>query len=155
MVPADLLGLLSRFWARPFPEVRPAVMALLAAIDEARGAWLGHLDALEAASPPLLALFGQMLDSYQWSLDLEDDDRDPDDLTALARHFLEEHGGFRYGAVLRPRLLNFCLRERVEPDVVAQVALAGTVVLPEARLDKLVNDWPLRHLYRACTLFQN
>ena len=151
-VPVGFLGLLSRFWTRPFSEVRPDVMASLAAIAGDRGGWLAYLDALNLLSPPLLALFGQMLDSYQWSLDQEDDDRDPDDLSELARHFLEEHGSLRYAAALRPRLLAFCLRERIDPDVVAQVALAETVVLPEARLEKLVNDWPLRHLYRACTL---
>jgi hypothetical protein len=150
-VPADLLGLLSRFWARPFPEVRPAVMGLLAAIDQEKMEWLCYLDALQVY-PALLALFGEILDSHQWTLDREDDDRDPDELAESARQFLEEFGGVRYGGGLRTRLLAFCLRERIDPEVVARVAIAETVPLPDARRDKLVNDWPLRHLYRACTL---
>jgi hypothetical protein len=152
--PADLLDLLSRFWTRPFAEIRRDATALLAAVDAEKEVWLAHLDRLNEASPPLLSLFGKMLDSYQETLD-RDDERDPAELTVLARQFLEEYGGLRYSAALRPRLLAFCLREVIAPDVIVQLALNKTVVLPQARLNKLVKDWPLRHVYRACTLFRN
>jgi hypothetical protein len=150
-VPADLLGLLSRYWTRPFSEVRRDVAALLTAVAAAPDVWLAHLDRVNEASSQLLSLFGQVLTSYQQTLAPDADDRDSEELALLARHFLEEHGGNRYPA-LRPRLLTFCLREWIGPDVVAQVASSQTVVLPEGRLNKLVNDWPLRHVYRACTL---
>jgi hypothetical protein len=152
-VSADLLELLSRFWTRPFSEIRRSVTALLAAIDTETDVWLACLDRIHEASPPLLSLFGHMLDSYRLTLNLAADERDPAELAVLARHFLEEYGGLRYRA-LRPRLLAFCLREMIHPDVIAQLARSQTVVLPEARLNKLVNDWPLRHVYRACTLFR-
>ncbi len=150
-VPADLLELLSRFWTRPFAEVRRSAITLLTAVAAAPDAWLAHLDRLNEGSPQLLSLFGDVLTSYEETLDPHTDDRDPEDLAVLARHFLEEHGGRRYPA-LRPRLLAFCLREWIGPDAVARVALSRTVVLPEGRLNKLVNDWPLRHVWRACTL---
>jgi hypothetical protein len=150
-VPADLLELLSRFWTRPFSEIRRGVAALLAAVAAAADLWLAHLDQVNEASPQLLSLCGQMLTSYKQTLSPDADDREPEELAVLARYFLEEHGGLRYSA-LRPRLLTFCLRELIHPDVIAQLALSRTVVLPETRANKLAHDWPLRHVYRACTL---
>ena len=153
-VPVDLLGLLSGFWTRPFSEIRRKVRALLAAVSTKTDLWLAYLDRINDVSPPLLSLFGHMLDSYQWTLNLDADGRAAAELSVLARRFLEEHGSLGYSA-LRSRLLAFCLRERIHPDVIAQSALSHTVVLPEARLNKLVNDRPLRHVYRACILFRN
>jgi hypothetical protein len=150
-MPAALLELLARFWTRPFAEVRRSVAALLAAVAAAPAVWLGHLDRLKAVSPPLLSLFGQVLATYEETREPDADRRNPEELAVLARHFLEEYGGLRYQA-LRPRLLTFCLREFLEPDVLARVALARTVVLPPGWLNELVNDWPLRHVYRACAL---
>jgi hypothetical protein len=153
-LPADLLELLSRFWTRPFAEVRRAVTALLAAIDAEKEIWLAHLDSINEASPQLLSLFGKMLDSYQETLDRDADDRDPAELTALAQYFLKEHDRFGRYSSLRPRLLAFCLRERIDPDVIVRLA-QGKPMLPYNRSNKLVKDWPLRHIYRACTLFRN
>ena len=63
-----------------------------------------------------------MLEAYEQTLVLEADDRDPAELTVLARQFLEEYSNLRYPAlhysVIRPRLLAFCLREWIDPDVV-------------------------------------
>jgi hypothetical protein len=89
---------------------------------------------------------------YQWYQNHEQDDRGPADLSTLARQFLEEHGWLTY-TKLRPSLLAFCLREFVHPNIVAEVAVSEKVRLPPARLNKLVSDWPLRHVYRACVLF--
>lgn len=153
-VPADLLKLLSRYWTRPFAEMRRSVTDLLAAVSTKTDLWLDYLDKINKVSPHLLSLFGKLLDSYQSTLDLDADGREPKELTELARYFLEEAGALAY-AKLRPRLLAFCRRERIHPEVVAQLAESQTVVLSEDRLNKLVNDWPLRHLYRACTLFRS
>jgi hypothetical protein len=150
-VPADLLEVLSRFWTRPFAEVRPSVAALLAAVAAAPVDWLDHLDRVKKESPPVLSLFGQVLTSYQESREADADGRNPEELALLARRFLEEYGRLYY-QTLRPRLLMFCLREFLDPDVLARVALDRTVVVPEALLHELVNDWPLRHVYRACAL---
>jgi hypothetical protein len=149
-VPADFLDLLSQFWTQPFSEVRPDVTILLTAVAAAPDVWIAHLDQINEVSPPLLSLFGDLLTSYQQTLSPDADGRDPKGLALLARHFLEDHGGLGY-PVLRPRLLAFCLREWISPDLMAELALSRTVILPEARLGKLVNDWPLRHVYRACT----
>lgn len=152
-VPTDLLELLRCFWTRPFAEIRRSVTALLAAFTAETEAGLAHLDRIRETSPDVLALFGRMLDSYEWTLNLDEDGRDPAEVAALARRFLEEHARLTY-AKLRPRLLTFCLRERVPPEAIAELASLQTVVLPEGRVKTLVSDWPLRHVYRACTLFQ-
>ena len=123
-LPAPFLELLSQFWTRPFPEIRRDVTALLAAIDAKKETWLTHLDRVKEASPPVLSLFGQMLDAYSGTLDLEADGRDPAELTVLAHYFLEENAGRVY-SVLRPRLLAFCLREVIDPDVIVQLRTAG------------------------------
>jgi hypothetical protein len=153
--PADFLNLLSQFWTRPFPTIRRDVTALLAAIDAKTQLWLSHLDRINQAAPQVLSIFGQMLDAHKQTLVLEADERDAEELTLLARNFLEEHSGLRYTTALRPRLLAFSLRERIEPDVISRLAVNRTVALPQARLNKLVNDRALRNIYRACTLFRN
>jgi hypothetical protein len=153
-VPPDLLELLSHFWTRPFPEIRRRVTAVLAAVAAEPDVWLAYLDRIKEGSPELLSIFGDILNSYQWTVNADADGRDAEELAVLARYFLEEHGRYGYRH-LRPRLLAFCLREQIDPDVVAQVAISRTVILSEARLDKLVNDWPLRYVYRASTLFRN
>jgi hypothetical protein len=153
-VSAQLLELLARFWTRPFPEIRRSVTALLAAIATEPKAWLADLDLMNQVSPPLLSLVGHLLNSYEATVTLDAEGRKSAELAGLARHFLEEHGGLSY-RVLRPRILAFCLREVIPPELVAQVALSQIVVLPNLRLQKLVNDWPLRHVYRACSLFRS
>jgi hypothetical protein len=151
-VPADLLDLLARFWTRPFSEIRREVTALLAAIDAKANVWLDYLDRVNEKCPQLLSLLGQVLDSYECNLDTDPDNREPAELTVLARQFLEEYGRLSYSA-LRQRLLSFCLREVIRPEVMANLVVSQNVVLPENRRHKLINDWPLRHVYRACSLF--
>jgi hypothetical protein len=151
-VPADFVQLLARSRTRPFSEIRQNVADLVARIANRPKNWVNILDAVNLTSPLALSLFGGLLDSYQWTQNHEGDERDPASLSTLARHFLEEYGWLTY-TKLRPRLLAFCLREFVHPNIVAEVAVSETVRLPPARLNKLVSDWPLRHVYRACVLF--
>jgi hypothetical protein len=153
-VPADLLELLARSWTRPFSEIRRNVLALLAAVSAETDDWLVYLDRINTESPHLLSLFGKMLDSYQLTIPLDADSREPEELTLLAQQFLEEHGDSGY-TELRSRMLAFCLREQILPEVIAQLAQRQTGLLPEIRRNRLVNDWPLRHIYWACTLFRN
>jgi hypothetical protein len=151
-VPGEFVQLLARSSTRPFSEIRRDVATLLAGIADRPKYWLRILDLVNVTSPLVLSLFGRLLDLYQWSQDHEQDVRDPVGLSTLARHFLEEFGRLGY-TKLRPSLLAFCLREFVHPNFVADVAVSKTVRLPPARLNKLVSDWPLRHVYRACVLF--
>jgi hypothetical protein len=150
-VPVELLEVLRLFWTQGLPEIRRRLLALLGTMAADAAAWLGYLDNLNAVSPPLLALFGQVLASHQWSLSQDEDGRDAAELMVLARRFLEEHGKLEY-SLLRPRLLAFCLRELIHPDMVTHLATSQVVTLPDSRLSKLVNDWPLRQVYQACLL---
>jgi hypothetical protein len=157
-VPAECLELLSHSWTRPFAELRRRVTALLGAIaakpDSAKPeAWLNYLDRILAVSPELLSIFGRMLDAYQWTVNVDDDHRDPAELAVLARRFIELHGGLPYGR-LRSSLLAFCLRELIHPDIVAQVPVSQGLALSGDQLQRLASDWPLRHVYRACFLFR-
>jgi hypothetical protein len=133
-VPAHFLELMRHYWIRPFSEIRPTFIDLLAAVVAEAELWLGYLDRMARASPNMLSLFGQMLDSYEWTLNQEADSREPMELAVLARHFLEEHHRRGYSR-LRRRLLAFCLRELINPDLVAELAINETVVLPQSILN--------------------
>jgi hypothetical protein len=137
-VPANLLELLPRFWTLPFSEIRRGVTSVLSAVAAAPAAWLTHLDRINEVSPELLSLFGGVLTAYQRATEPDADGRTTEELAVVARHFLDEQLGLSYKE-MRPQLLGFCLREFIDPELIA-------------RLDNLHNDWPLRHVYRACTL---
>jgi len=149
-VPAQFLELLARFWTRPFSKMRRSVMALLADVRAETDRWLKCLDIVNDRSPALLSHFDRMLDSYEWTLSRTVDDRQPEALAEVSRHFLIEYG--HDDATLRGRLLAFCRRERIHPQVVPQLTLSQPKALADARLTEVCNDWPLRFVYRACTL---
>jgi hypothetical protein len=150
--PEQFLELLRRSRLRPIAEIRQDATAQFARIVDRPDHWLAVFDSIQAISPLVLSLVGALLDLYEWSRDYEPDDRGPAELSALAQRFLIEFGQLGY-TKLRPRLLKFCLREFVHPNAVAEAAVTKQVHLPPARVDKLVSDWPLRHVFRACILF--
>ncbi len=151
-LPPALIELLPRAWARPYAEARPLLVRVLEQVGAAPRNWLRHFDALGRHCPAALAQFGGLLAQYQDRLDEEPPVPHPRGVLAgLVADFLAEQDRLAYGA-LRPRLLAFCLREAVGPEMVAAVAPptgVGGALLSEA----LMADWPLRYVCWACRLF--
>ncbi len=64
-IPGSLVRLIPASWCRPFAEVRPLLMEVLAAIAAAPRCWLDHLDDIHEHTPTTLALLGELLDRFE------------------------------------------------------------------------------------------
>jgi hypothetical protein len=151
VVPPELLDLLPAAWVRPFPAVRPLVAELLSQVAAAPHQWLRHLDALAARNPAALGFVGNLLAQHQDRLSEPPPmPHPPADLARLVVDWFAQEGRWAY-STFRVRLLGFCLREAVGPELVAAVAptmaVGGEPVAPV--IDR---DWPLRLVCWACRL---
>jgi hypothetical protein len=156
-LPPDLLELVPRAWVQPFAAVRPLLERVLEQISAAPRTWLRHLDALERASGMALAQFGALLAQYQDRLaEAPPNPHTLEQLANLAQQFFETEGPESYTA-LRPKVLTFCLRESVGPELVAAAVPPETPVDgpggPVSLAAALARDWPLRAVCWACRLF--
>lgn len=140
-IPAPLLRLLADSWSRPFAEVRASLLEILDWMTEAPGICLDHFDTMHKRAPTRLALFGELLDQFEQSLQIE---QERDDRSDVARTFLAQLMTHYSGE--RNRLLMFCLREDIAPEEIAAVA-------SEDWASTINADWPLRYVCRACRLF--
>jgi hypothetical protein len=154
-VPPALLALVPLSWSRPFLEVRPRLLEFLATAVRSTREFLGVLDTIYE-QPAVLAEFGRLLERLQETLPPPPlEARSSSDLAELACAFLDTADRSTYRN-LRPSLLNFCLREAISPETVAELTaenphywLAPARHLAEA----LANDEPLRLAYLAHQLF--
>jgi hypothetical protein len=155
-LPTDLLRLIPLSWSRPFPEVRPLLLAVLGQISVNPHDWVTHLDRLNVRASAVLALFGGLLDQLRhWTEWRPTDVSDRPEvigpiLDLLARPALSDPSR------AREALLNFCLHEAVPPDQVAQVGLAHPDVQNQAVVEfcqRATEDWPLRYVCLAHELF--
>jgi curved DNA-binding protein CbpA len=143
-----LVPLVPLSWTRPIEEVRPALLEFLGWVARHAHDTLNNLDRLQNLAPAVLAQFGRLLESLRDDLDVPPEPEVTEAVTRLTLDFLEGGGNFSYGEEDRHRLLDFCLREAVSPELVARV------VENEVRLAELLtNDWPLRYVYLAYQLF--
>jgi hypothetical protein len=154
-VPPPLLALVPLSWSRPFAEVRPRLLAFLA---DALRAPRGFLRALDATGeqPPVLAEFGHMLDRLQETLPPAPlEARSSSDLAELTFAFLDTADRSTY-RTLRPSLLDFCLREAVAPETVADLTTENRHywLAPDRHLSEAISeDEPLSLAYLAHHLF--
>ena len=141
---ADLLRHAWSYQGADFPARRRTFGAWLAVDPEAA---LTRLDAVHRVSPAVLGLLWQVLDGDggDW----------PDPPTAFAAAgFLATTRWGDYPS-FRPKLLRFCLRERVAPATFARVVddLPGYVLPGHLPLGLVIgSDWPLLATYRACAV---
>lgn len=140
-IPAPLLRLLADSWSRPFAEVRASLLEILDWMTEAPGICLDHLDVMHERAPTTLAVFGELLDQFEQSLQSE---KERDDRSGVARTFLAQLMTHYSGE--RNDLLMFCLREDIAPEEIAAVASEDWATAINA-------DWPLRYVCRARRLF--
>lgn len=144
-IPAPLLRLLAASWTRPFAEIRESLMEILDWIVETPGRWLDHLDEVRKCAPATLSLFGDLLDRFEETQQRECERRDAEIQRELIRAFLTHLDATEYEEE-RYRLLLFCVREHISPEEMAEAAKG-------AWEQRLMADWPLRYVCRACRLF--
>jgi hypothetical protein len=153
-VPPPLLVLVALSWSRPFAEARPKLLAFLA---EALRLPRGLLRALDVTSeqPAVLEEFGHLLGQLGETLPPEPiEARSSSDLAELVFGFLDTADRSHY-RTLRPPLLEFCLREAIAPETVAEsVAENRYYQHSDTHLSEAIAaDEPLRLTYLAHRLF--
>jgi hypothetical protein len=154
-VPPPLLALIPLSWSRPLAELRPRLLAFLATAVRLPRQLLGALDTVYD-QPAVLAEFGRMLEQLQETLPPPPlEARSSSDLAELAFAFLDTADRSTY-RTLRPPLLDFCLREAIAPETVAELTADNGYywLAPDRHLSEaLANDEPLRLVYLAHQLF--
>jgi hypothetical protein len=154
-VPPALLVLVPLAWSRPFAEVRPRLLSFLASAVATPRQFLASLD-VAYDQPAVLSEFGRMLEQLRQTLPPAPlEARSSSDLAELAFAFLDTADRSTY-RTLRPSLLEFCLREAIAPETVAELAADSPYywLAPERHLSEaLANDEPLRLVYLAHQLF--
>ena len=112
---------------------------------------LKRLDAIHHLAPAVIGRISGLIGGVELEADGSFDGGRRDEITPTLAQFLDGHPWADYPA-FRSALLTFCLREAISPGLVARTLadrpafiLTGKSPLAHAILD----DWPLRHAYRA------
>lgn len=154
-VPPPLLALIPPSWSRPFPEVRPMLLAFLAEAVRLPRSFLRALDAAQG-QPAVLAQLGRLLGRLEQTLPPPPlEARSSSDLADLTFAFLDT-GDRSYYRNFRPPLLDFCLREAIAPEALAELAAEHPSywLSPDRHLAEVVRaDEPLRLAYLGHRLF--
>jgi hypothetical protein len=151
---SGIFQLLSISWDERGPEFRTRLRSYSGQIAQDTRASLACFDHIHAVAPVVLARLSTLLG------DLDFEEYRYIGSTLLAEvapgieRFLSASGWTDY-PLLRPNLLQFCLREAISPGLVARTMaerpefiLTGKSPLAQT----IAGDWPLRHVYRACEL---
>lgn len=147
--------LIRRAWSLPIEELRPQLMAYLATIAARPGQALQNFDAVQQVASPLLFQFRRTLSLLDSITEPPNDVRTHADIAALVLSFARDTPGAKYSEWRTP-LLDFCLREVIMPEQVAE-ALAE---VPDFQLSAeqhlsqaAAKDLPLVCVCHACRLF--
>jgi hypothetical protein len=158
-VPGVLLRFIPLSWTRPFAEYRARLEGLLERISNSPQEWLDHFNTVQNHGKSVLAHLGQVLDQFEATQRQPAEDAAGAEVRReLTLRWLDRvlPAALSY-LTLRPKLLDFCLREAMTPESVADLATArrGAGSRAERALaQRLRTDWPLRYVYRACRLFR-
>ncbi len=154
-VPPPLLALIPSSWCRPFGEVRPMLLAFLGEALRTPRSFLRALDAVRD-QPAVLSRFVELLERLQATLPpLPLEARSSSDLADLVFAFLDMTDRSYYRN-FRPLLLDFCLREAIGPQLIAELVEGHPHywLTPDRHLSEAVRtDEPLRLVYLANELF--
>lgn len=154
-IPNALHRLIPLSWTRPFAEVRPALLALLADLVASPETSLMMLDTLRDAAPLVLGQFGQLVEQLRYQPGFHYH-QDRPGLERIMREFLEETSFFDTYNYFRREMLRFFLREAllVDPAVEALTRHADLISQQGHNyLYQIREDWPLRILCMAHCCF--
>jgi hypothetical protein len=150
LAPQTFLLTVSASWTHPFHDVRPLLLEYLAQAAKYPDLALSHFDDIHAAAAPVLGQFGNLLSLLAGTIADDDPARlyqqDFETVVPAIHEFLGEHGHYTYKR-LRTTLLQFCLREMVSPEKVAELSRDDNLI------QAVNNDGPVRYVYEACRLF--
>jgi hypothetical protein len=153
-LPPTLLQLIPPSWTQLFAEIRPLLERTISELSLDPLRWLGYLTRVKEKSSPVLAQFGRLLDELQESREWQPPRPDSSETFELARQFFAT-ASESYDKLRKP-MLEFCLKEAVQPELLAALIVdkpAGwpAWVIPLAH--QVADDWPLRYVFQAWALF--
>jgi hypothetical protein len=155
--PPALLDLMPLSWTRPFAEVRGPLQQVLAQISEAPQRWLTSFDGIKKhKGSAVLAQFGRVLDQLREQTEwLPPGGRSREVVAARVLGFLDGQGRRSYPQY-RSTFLDFCLREAIAPEQVAEAVGDRPAHWPSTGVplsQVLLDDWPIRYVFQAYQLF--
>ena len=156
-MPQQLAQIMALSWTRSAYELKPQILLTMEAICQEPQTWLDHFDHMQRHAPGALAHWGTVL--QQLESDLPESAKGPsrEAIAKLGEDFLDGQGMTSYPE-LRPKLLDFCLREAIAPEKLAEAVDDRPAYWPPRGISfaqKMNEDWPLRYLYLAHRIFWN
>ena len=148
----ELARLIPISWDRSFAEVRPALFVFLEHVVRDPLKALMAFDRVLHRARAVLTQFGSLLQELQrWEHTSQELTPDQE---WLAAEFLE---GSHWPdiASFREQLLAFCVRDALDPERVALVALSLSKLKSSAveLVNQIRGDWPLRYVCEAHRMF--
>jgi hypothetical protein len=141
--PVGLISLIRLSLNRSSDELRPALMEYLSRMASDPRRALEDLDMVPRTAASVLAQFSNILVQFRGYME---EDRSRGMLAQIVQEFIDETE-FRSYAFFRLPLMEFCNREAILPEVVAEHANN------DALSHEIMSDWPLRCVCLGCYLF--
>jgi len=154
-IPKAWTDLVPLSWTQTFDVVRPHLMPVLKQIAEKPMEALETFDRISAQSTAVTAQLGSIIqNSCCYNFSYNEDNRDWDEIEQTARRFLLLHTrGYRS---VRKSLLEFCLREAIDPERMGGFAYEmneRSQASGASWADAIRDDGPIRFVYAAYRSF--
>lgn len=153
LLPPEVLNLIAECWYRPMGLLRVRIQNLLHAIRTDPDRWMDKFDLIYKRVPKAPVLINQF---YQEIASTQEEDRSeecpPETLFDLVRQLLVRIG-HKYYAKQRKKVLEFCLKEWINPYQIAQIECPLSPAwanLWNEYAQGIIADWSLFHIYHAC-----
>jgi hypothetical protein len=150
-----ILDLTPSIWNGDLPELRSLLLDCLEQIARNPLQALQSLDFLRQNCSGALSQFGQLLSSFEQSIEPPADPRSPEQILSLVERFLDMVNWRNY-TTSRGEFLTFLLREAISPEQMAESldSRADLWINQDATLARVIQeDWPLRYVYRSCRAY--
>jgi len=154
-LPPAWTGLIPLSWTHPFPEIRQKMEDFVVWVAQNPFDALRRFDLINDQSSKVLVQFGNLLRQYQSEMEVVLPAGNPSPVvTRLILDFLTEPGPQPY-RVLRPRVVEFCLREHIPPRVIVKVMRDNPTELghTKTQVGVLDDDLPVHYVFLAYQLY--